>query len=101
MRILFFIPVLLALLTQPMSSQSEVVTSTDKLVKQTNTLLKENALVKKAADHKSATGAIVNGYYLKNKLRLVTAREQGEFDYVEYLFYVEKDSLVFANERKI
>lgn len=100
MRALFLF-VLLNLFCKPALAQNDAVKSTDKLIKQVNTFLKENALAKKTLDHKSTVGGAVNGYYLKNKLRLITARQQSEFGYIEYLFYVERDSLLFVNERKV
>ena len=74
---------------------------TDKYVTQVNTFLKDNLLTKRVLDQKSSLGGDISGYYFKNKLQLIVSRLSSEFGFIEYSFYLEKDSLLFVNEKKV
>ena len=82
-------------------AQSPIQRATDKYVESVNKFRNENALVKKQLEHKSLLGPEVAAYYLKKKLMLITTHYGGEFGYIDYSFYVENDSLLFVNEKKI
>lgn len=96
MRSLFIC--LLSLLFLQGTAQTIDTKSTDKYVKQVNTFLKENVYTKKPLADKSPTGGTVTGYYLKNRLQLITAVKSDDFGFIEHSFYIEKDSLVFIKE---
>jgi hypothetical protein len=82
-------------------AQNNIIKSTNKYIDFINEHVKENLLTKKQPDKTSVLGGSVTGYYLHKKLVLITTKYGGEFGYIAHSYYVENDTVVFANEKKI
>ncbi|PBQ34192.1 hypothetical protein CNR22_21270 [Sphingobacteriaceae bacterium] len=62
---------------------------------------KSNALKEKQLEGKRTPGGTVTGYYMKNKLVLITTHSADEFAYNDYFYYIEADSLLFVRAKHI
>lgn len=75
--------------------------STDNYVNLITTKWKGNSLTKKPLDRMSVLGGSVTGYYLKARLVLIVTHNGGEFGYLDHLFYIQDDSLLYVAETKV
>ena len=82
-------------------AQNVSVKSTEKYLELINKHVENSSLKQKDLGSMSKLGGTVTGYYLNKKLVLITTSYGGQFGYIDHSFYMENDSLVYVNEKKI